>query len=736
MSNIFNYCDCCRICKNPNLIDIINLQEQVITSRFPDFGDYSTPKTPIILCLCNECSLVQLRHSTNCSELYEHEYGYRSGINNTMREHLKLYKEEIETIVDLRSGDYIIDIGSNDATMLKYYNSCYKRIGVDPTGKQFKNYYEDIDLIPNYFTLDNVRNIYGKIKCKVITSISMFYDLPNPIKFARDIYELLDDDGIWTCEQSYILSMLKKNSVDTICHEHLEYYSLTAIKYIADTVKFKIIDIKFNECNGGSFRIYFAKNKSKKYVENTKLINEILDEENNIGIKDENLYFNFVKNCDYEINKLKKLIDTINLNKRKMYIYGASTKGNCLLQYADIRSKDIKYAVERNLNKIGKMTSTGIEIISEDTMRENPPEYLLVLPWHFKEEIIKRENEFLENGGQLVFPFPKLEIYSKKPRIIITGCDGLISRYTIDNFKENYKIYGISNRDKIEFNQNIIKYNFNVTNYDKLKNMILTINPSVIINLAGISSSLFAFNNVIETLNINGMVTSYLCDIIHKYNNDIKLFNASSSEMFKGHIEYNVKEDDNHMFHLHPYSIGKILSHSIVQFYRKEFNLSLSNGIIFTTESKYKKDDFLLNKLSKHISKWKINKIPLKIGNLDSYRNILHASDVSKAIKLIIEQDTSDDYIICNPNSNNPHLIYDLVVKLFNMANIELLRENNVIYDNDTKQPILIIENMNVGLDTVPIKINGYPEKLMKLGWSSYVDIDQIIEEIYKKHNQ
>lgn len=369
MNNIYNYCNSCRICKNEELVDIINLDEQIITSRFPNYGDYSTPKTPIVLCLCKECSLVQLRHSTNCSELYEHEYGYRSGISNTMKQHLKSYKEEIESKVELKYGDYIIDIGSNDSTMLQYYDSNYKRIGVDPTGKQFKKYYGDVDLIPDYFTADNVRNIYGNIKCKVISSISMFYDLPSPIKFARDIYELLDDDGIWTCEQSYLLTMIKRNSIDTICHEHLEYYSLTAIKYIADAVNLKIIDIKFNDCNGGSFRIYFAKKKSLKYNENIELINKILEEENELGIKNEELYFDFIRNCDYEVEKLKLLIKSINDNKRKIYIYGASTKGNCLLQYANIKSKDIKYAVERNPNKIGKMTSTGIEIISEETMR-------------------------------------------------------------------------------------------------------------------------------------------------------------------------------------------------------------------------------------------------------------------------------------------------------------------------------------------------------------------------------
>jgi hypothetical protein len=404
----------CRICHNNKLIDIIDLREQVITSRFPKFGDFSTPKTPIVLSLCQSCSLVQLRYCTPPAELYEHisGYGYRSGINNTMRDHLRAYNVEIQSklspVLCLSAGDAVLDIGSNDSTMLQYYDPSLKRIGVDPTGKQFQQYYGDVDLIPAYFTREVVEKTYGiGFECRVISSISMFYDLPDPVQFARDIYNLLTDDGIWTCEQSYLLSMLETNSIDTICHEHLEYYSLTAIKHIADTVGFVITDVRFNQCNGGSFRLYFAKEGQHK---ESPLVAEILAKEERLGVKTIEFYQNFVANCDAEIDQLKAFLKD---NVGHVYIYGASTKGNCLLQYAGIDATLIPYAVERNLNKVGKMTSTGIEIISEETMRCNVPKFLLVLPWHFREEIIAREHEFLTNGGKLVFPFPHFEIYSQ-----------------------------------------------------------------------------------------------------------------------------------------------------------------------------------------------------------------------------------------------------------------------------------------------------------------------------------
>jgi hypothetical protein len=187
-----------------------------------------------------------------------------------------------------------------------------RRIGVDPTGKQFKEFYpEDIELLPDYFTKENVQNRFGTdMRCKIISSISMFYDLPDPVQFAKDIFHVLADDGIWSLEQSYILSMIKSNSIDTICHEHIEYYSVMSIKEIMDKAGFKIIDIKENDCNGGSFRITVAKKDSTKFTEASHLVREYLDNEEIHKLSDPNTYRTFLKSCDYEVKKLKHLIKT------------------------------------------------------------------------------------------------------------------------------------------------------------------------------------------------------------------------------------------------------------------------------------------------------------------------------------------------------------------------------------------------------------------------------------------
>ena len=725
-NSLFNTTITCRICNSNNLTDVIHIGEQDITSRFPVYGDFSTPKTPIDLCICQKCGLLQLRQTTRSNELYEYEYGYRSGISNTMKDHLKQYQGEMASKVQLLPNDVVVDIGSNDSTMLQYYPSNLKRIGIDPTGKQFKQYYGEVELIENYFTKDNFCSVYGETKCKIISSISMFYDLPDPVQFAKDIYYCLDDDGVWTCEQSYLVTMLKRNSFDTICHEHLEYYALKQIKEIADRSNFKIIDVLFNDCNGGSFRIYFAKKSSLKHVECCDLIQQILADENNYGINDSTVYKKFMTNCDIQMKRLCNFIDTVNKNGKEVWLYGASTKGNCLLQYANIKQNRVRYAVERNLNKVGKMTSTGIEIISEETMRKNPPAYLLVLPWHFRDEIIEREKEYLEQGGQIIFPLPKFEIVSYYPRTLITGCDGLIASYLIESMNKTNTLYGIGHITET-YDQSITKFYFDINDSSELEEIVLSLNPNIIIHLAGISSSFQSFHDPIQTLKTNGLVTASLCDIIFRNSLSSKLFNASSSEIFKGHIKYTVEEDDKNMFHLHPYSIAKTLGHNIVEFYRKTYNLPFSNGIIFTTESPRKKQTFLFNKVADHAKKWRLTNKPLELGNLDSMRCVLHAKDVANAIQIIIEQNNGDSYLICN---NESMKVIDIVIEIYNHCGITLCRCDNQLVETTTRLPVIILGDGIAEIDNTIIDIRGNSTKLNNLGWKQTININDLIADI------
>ena len=717
----------CRICGSDDMKIVISLGEQYIASRFPVYGDFSTPIIDVKLCQCNnnDCGLLQLYENVIQSELYEYQYGYRSGLNNSMRQHLKNYKEEIESHVKLNDGDYILDIGSNDATMLSLYSDKYIRIGIAPTGKQFNDYYQKIALIPTYFNKEVFKNNFQDNKCKVISSISMFYDLPNPVEFAKDIYDCLHEDGIWTCEQSYLLTMIKRNSIDTICHEHLEYYCLKQIKLIADLVGFIIIDILFNDCNGGSFRIYMAKKTSTLYKENKELINKVLQEEKDFGLENHNIFGKFMENCNIEINKLKKFIELTNKDNKKVFIYGASTKGNTLLQYAKIGEETIQFAVERNLNKIGKMTSTGIKIIDEEHMRNIKPDYLLVLPYHFKDEIIKREEKYLNEGGQLIFPFPNFEIYSSKPKLLITGSDGFIGSYMKEQLND-YTLYGINKHFKNP-EQKIHKIELDMCNKNCLENIITIIKPDIIVHLAGFSSAEYCFKNPIESILNNGMLTAYLCDIIYRNNLSTKLFNASSSEVFKGHISFTTSDNEKFKYHNHPYSIAKILGHSIIDFYRESYDLPFSNGIIFTTESNKKSDKFLLNKVSNHIKQYNNTTKILSLGNLQSYRNIIHPLDVASAIYCIIKQEKGNNYLICSTDNN--YCIFDLVVRLYDKVNIKLIQKDDILYNKETNDPIIKIDDI-LHIEKDIINIKGYPDNLLKLGWSPKYNIDKIIDEL------
>lgn len=730
--NIVSLLTNCRICKSSELVNVIDLGEQTITSRFPIFGDFSTPKTSIVLCMCKKCSLIQLRETTTSSELYEYEYGYRSGISNTMRDHLKLYQKDIISRVTLKKGDTILDIGSNDSTMLQYYSNEFERIGVDPTGNQFREYYGDVDLLPTYFTLENFQNKYGFDKrCKIVTSISMFYDLPDPVQFAKDIHSILENDGIWTCEQSYLLTMLRTNSIDTICHEHLEYYSLYPVKEIADRAGFKIIDVQFNNCNGGSFRVYFAKSSSTQFQECTELISEIIKQELDYGILSEDTYLRFIKNCDHEIKKLVDFIENaVHENKKSIYIYGASTKGNCLLQYANITSSSVKYAVERNPKKIGKMTSTGIEIISEETMRENPPDYLLVLPWHFRDEILKRESIYLKQRGNLIFPFPHFEIVSDLPKMVVTGSSGFIGQYVQDFFYPNYNIYGIQRSLPKDYQQNINIFSFDMNDRDKLEFVLETIKPDIILHLASISSSSYAFHHPIETIQSNGLFTAYICDIVHRNGwNNTKLLNICSSNMYNGHRVYDIKENDNYRYHLHPYSIAKIMGSSMVDFYRETYKYFFSNAILFTTESSKKTGDFLLNKISNHAHNWLDGKKePLNLGSLDSFRNIIHPNDVTEAFAKILQQDSGDNYIISGDSS---YKIEQLVLDMYALFSILLEKNDNIYYDKMTNLPVIIMNTSTDknGIDEFPINISGNANKLRLVGWKPKYTIEDILKE-------
>ncbi len=404
--------DRCRISGSTHLVSVLNLGDQSLTGVFPKSTDESVSIGPLELVWCPDSGLLQLKHSCSPDEMYGENYGYRSGLNASMVAHLTRKAQSLERVRPLQEGDWILDIGSNDATLLRAYQSkSIRKVGIDPTGEKFRSFYaDDIELCPTFFTADTFLNASGSRRAAIITSIAMFYDLERPADFTRDIAESLAPDGIWHFEQSYMPSMLRTNSYDTVCHEHLEYYSLSVVSDLLKSCGLRIVNVQMNSVNGGSFAVT-ACHKNAPFESNTPLINWMLRQEENLGLLTPKPFRQFEERVFQHRTDLRRLIEALSGDGKKVLGYGASTKGNVLLQFCGLTRSLIPAIADINPDKFGAYTpGTGIPIVSEADAKALAPDYFLVLPWHFKESILQREKQFLAAGGKLVFPLPEIEI--------------------------------------------------------------------------------------------------------------------------------------------------------------------------------------------------------------------------------------------------------------------------------------------------------------------------------------
>ncbi len=410
----------CRACGNPSLKALLDLGEMALTGVFPK--DPSAPLTrgPVSLVQCDveespeACGLVQLRQSYDVAEMYGDNYGYRSSLNRSMVSHLTGIAERLWGLASLAPGDVILDIGSNDGTLL----ACYPApgpllVGIDPTVAKFERHYrEDIQRIPEFFSADLFRSRFGNRKAKVVTAIAMFYDLPRPLEFLRQVREILADDGVFCFEQSYLPRMLGQNSYDTICHEHLEYYALRQIVWLTERAGLAIVDVAMNEVNGGSFAVTAVKSSSPKRSR-PDAVARLIEEESAMGLDGAEVYEDFRRRVLARKIRLVETVDRIGGSTGTVLGYGASTKGNVILQYCNLGPEQIPAIAEVNEDKFGCYTpGTGIPIVSEAEARSLRPDAFLVLPWHFREGVIRKERGFLHAGGKLVFPLPEVDVVS------------------------------------------------------------------------------------------------------------------------------------------------------------------------------------------------------------------------------------------------------------------------------------------------------------------------------------
>jgi hypothetical protein len=409
----------CRVCGSKKLLPILSLGEQYAVG-FLDSAEETAATGPLDLVLCNikdgGCGLLQLQHTFDHDLLYR-KYWYKSGISTTMVKALGNITQAVEKVANLNPGDLVIDIGANDGTLLRQYQrKDISKVGFEPSNLWQLAQQENATIINDYFNHASFQKQFPGRKAKAITSIAMFYDLEEPNKFVADIAQCLDDQGLWIIQMNYLGLMMEDHTYDNISHEHLEYYSFISVENLLKRHNFEIFDTELNDVNGGSYRLYIRKVGAKlnELPGAAQRVKDLRNKELAQGYDDLHVYANYAREIAVLKDEVMAILTREQKAGKRIYIYGASTRGLVVLQYCGIDKKYIAAAVDKNSDKWGKyIVGTGIQVISFDDYRKNLPDYLLVLPYQFKQEIMNQERDFLMQGGKMIFALPKVEVITK-----------------------------------------------------------------------------------------------------------------------------------------------------------------------------------------------------------------------------------------------------------------------------------------------------------------------------------
>jgi NDP-4-keto-2,6-dideoxyhexose 3-C-methyltransferase len=402
--------DACRACGGTQLDQVLTLGPQ----RLSDFRTDPSPSPayPLNLLFCHGCLLVQLSETVPRDQLYTPAYGFYSGVNEGIR-------RDLRATVDLALGyrpdaAAWLDIACNDGTLLCQVPPRIRRVGVDPVAK-FKALAEQCadEVVSDFFTPD----AFGPgAAFNVITASSVFYDLDDPGQFVADVKRVLAPYGVWVIQQNYLGAMLANLSLDNVCHEHITYFSLASLSRLMRAHGMEVVEAHRSEVNGGSFRTVVMDQRSRPSVDVS--VPQLLAAEGQAGLSQVTTYHRFRDRALGELRKLRHLLDHINAAGERCYLYAASTRGATLWQTIGLTGVDCRYAVERNPAKVGLWFSPvqGCKIISEEQGRADRPEFMLVGPWWFEEQIVERERRYLADGGRLIFPLPRFKVVGKAGR--------------------------------------------------------------------------------------------------------------------------------------------------------------------------------------------------------------------------------------------------------------------------------------------------------------------------------
>jgi NDP-4-keto-2,6-dideoxyhexose 3-C-methyltransferase len=400
----------CFICSGEDLVEILDLGNQPMSGIFPLETEENPVSSPLILMQCKSisfkaetCGNIQLKHKANFSNMYGLNYGYNSSLSPLMLEHLGKIAENARKHIAIKETDFILDIGCNDGSFLNLFKAQTKNlVGVDPSSAKFEDITPvEANIFVDYFPSTKIFEFMDGRKFKMISSIAMFYDLDKPFEFMQALHDSLEDNGLWIVELSEFGEFLKNLSFDQICHEHLLYIDANLLINMSSKIGFELLEVTFSEINGGSACYYFRKCKP-----NT----EVTCYSSATSKQIDKLKFRVEQNKSEVMNYLKML----NQQGKSVFGYGASTKGNVLANFYGLDKGLMQRVSDTNPFKWGRVTpGPRIPIISHEEMRNSPPDYLFVFIWHLRSEVLKNEKHFIENGGKLIIPLPRLHVIDR-----------------------------------------------------------------------------------------------------------------------------------------------------------------------------------------------------------------------------------------------------------------------------------------------------------------------------------
>ncbi|MFH1325769.1 MAG: GDP-mannose 4,6-dehydratase [archaeon] len=680
----------CRVCGSYNLERLFSLGDLHISTFIDRPGD-SIGKAPLTLVWCNNCTLVQLEHTAPQELMYSGHYWYRSGLNQVIINDLKEITEVGRDMADLKSGDMVLDIGANDGTLLSFYPKEVIRVGCEPAKNLIEGMKKNSEIvIPDFWNYDKYKHLFENQKAKIITAIGMFYDMDDPNQFIRDAVKALDENGIFIAQLMTSKPMLEKNDVGNICHEHIEYYSYESLKYLFEKNGLEIFKVEENSINGGSYRLFARHYKTGS-----------IDYQENITKKS---YLDLADRIEKNKQECVEFIRKIVSEGKKVYGYGASTKGNTILQDYGLDGRLITGIAEISEEKFGKYTvGSNIPIISEEEAKRNA-DYFLVLPYAFRESFIKREHEWIQSGGKFIFVTPKLEVYAKgseynksgenKKKALIFGITGQDGSYLAEVLLEKgYEVHGVLRKSATGNTKNIdhimdkIKvHRGDLADSSSIYRIMEEVMPEEIYNEADQDHIGWSYDSPEYSHNITSGGVVRIIEAINKINPKIKFFQPLTSNMF-GEVENESipQNEDTKLNPNSPYACAKASAYHWVKYYRRR-GLFISTAIFYNHESPRRTDSYVTRKITKAVAKiHKGEQNKLYLGDISAKIDWGYSKEYMEAAWSIMQLDKPDDFIIATGES---HSVKEFLEESFKCVGININWKgeglNEIGYDKNT----------------------------------------------------